>query len=60
MKPWEYGTRHVFKISTGAFAALQMPDTFFTHNFIITAAFILACVAAPAVLSVCDAGYIYF
>ena len=35
MKPWEYGTRHVFKISPAAFAALQMPD-----NFLITAAFI--------------------
>ena len=40
MKLWEYGTRHVFKISPAAFAALQMPDTFFTHNFLITAAFI--------------------
>ena len=40
MKPWEYGTRHVFKISPAAFAALQMGDTFFTHNFLITAAFI--------------------
>ena len=35
MKPWEYGTRHVFKISPAAFASLQMPD-----NFLITAAFI--------------------
>ena len=44
MKPWEYGTRHVFKISPAAFAALQMCSAdaryFFTHNFLITAAFI--------------------
>ena len=34
MKPWEYGTRHVFKISPAAFAALQMPDTFLPTIFL--------------------------
>ena len=34
MKPWEYGTRHVFKISPAAFAVLQMPDTFLPTIFL--------------------------
>ena len=34
MKPWEYGTRHVFKSSPAAFAALQMPDTFLPTIFL--------------------------
>ena len=34
MKPWEYGARKVLKISTAAFAALQMPDTFLPTIFL--------------------------
>ena len=34
MKPWEYGTRHVFKISPAPFAVLQMPDTFLPTIFL--------------------------
>ena len=40
MKPWEYGTKHVLKMTEDEFAVLQMPDSIFTHDFLITAAFI--------------------